>query len=53
MVLVDGTKEKSGVITGWFSFNRPVDVDDRVFMEDGRTNEVIKEISYKIFAKWQ
>jgi protein-disulfide isomerase len=54
MVLVDGTKEKSGIVTGWFSFDKPADVDEiRVYMGTPNSEEVVKEISYKISAKWE
>jgi hypothetical protein len=54
VVLVDRSKEKTGVVTGWFGFDGPAEVNEiRVLMEDQKTNEVVKEISYKISAKWE
>jgi len=53
IVGVTKESENPGVVTGWFLFNQPAQVNEiRVYMRDLETGRVVKEISYQINATW-
>ncbi|MDD5010570.1 MAG: hypothetical protein PHQ00_00430 [Phycisphaerae bacterium] len=54
LVSVNKEKENPGIADCWFSFNRPTKIDEiRVFMQDAKTEQIVREISYKITAEWK
>jgi len=53
LIIVEKNTENPGVVTGWFFFNKPAQIDEiRVYMRDMKTGETVKEISYQINATW-
>ena len=53
LIPVDSKKENSGFVTGWFSFDKPAEIDEvRVFMRNSATGKIIKRCSYRVSAKW-
>ncbi|MFA6186922.1 MAG: hypothetical protein WC770_06915 [Phycisphaerae bacterium] len=54
LIPVNKQKENPGVAECWFSFDRPAEINEiRVFMQDTKTRQIVKEISHKINAKWE
>ncbi len=54
--LVSADKEKGnpGIADCWFYFDKPTKIDEvRIFMQDAKTGQIVREISYKINAEWK
>jgi hypothetical protein len=53
LIIVEKGAENPSVVTGWFFFNKPTQIDEiRVLMKDANTGKIVKEISYPITAAW-
>jgi hypothetical protein len=46
LIAVEKDADNPGVVTGWFFFNKPAQIDEiRVYMRDLKTGDTVKEIS--------
>jgi len=54
LVFVDKKTDNPGVVECWFYFDKPTKIDEiRVFMQDAKSDKIVREISYKISAEWK
>lgn len=54
LAMVSKQNRNTGIVTGWFYFNKPKTIDEvRVFMRDVSTNKILITRSYKVDAKWE
>jgi hypothetical protein len=53
LVLVTKDTENPGVVTGWFYFDKPMQINEvRLYMQNLDTGATVKELSYPISAAW-
>jgi len=54
LIPVNKQKDNPGIADCWFYFDQPMKIDEiRVFMQDAKSDKIVREISYKISAEWK